>query len=241
MIPLLMMTSRNTEVDGTTSQIIQAYDGTTLNTDANLEKIMNPLKDLSVLFSGAIRHLKEKSEQKGYDDIRDEKITGFYFLLMSFSHHPDVQIRNAALSLLEFFNQYKLEIKEESFTRESSLVNSLLADLAKPKALANIALVPQCAEYIAALQEAQDNFEAIRLSFEEAQAEEGTVENASTLKKEAVTIIDKKLVPYLNVMEQLYEPTYGAYARTVAEIIAANNEVVKKRRNKGDKPEEGEN
>jgi hypothetical protein len=45
------------------------------------------------------------------------------------------------------------------------------------------------------------------------------------------------LVPYLNVMAQLDEPAYGAFARTVAEIIAENNEVVKKRR-QNEEPEE---
>ncbi|MCE4565408.1 hypothetical protein INQ51_13905 [Maribellus sp. CM-23] len=236
MIPLLMLTSRNTEVDGTAAQLIRGYDGTTLNTDANLEKIMNPLKDDSLMFASAIKRMKEKSEQKTNDEIRDEKISGFYFLLVSFSHHPDALIRQAALNLLDIFNHYGLEIKEESFTRESSLLNSLLADLNKPKALADIALVPQCAEYIAALQQAHDTFEASRLAFESAQAEEGTLENASKIKQEVVNRINNQLVPYLNVMTQLDEPTYGAFARLVAELISANNEVVKKRRKKDEEP-----
>ena len=120
----------------------------------------------------------------------------------------------------------------ESYSSESSLINSLLGDYTKPKALAAIALVPQCTEYIAALQAAQSDFESTRLSFEEARGEEGTLENATALKKEVLAIINDKLVPYLNVMEQLDDATYGAYARTLAEIIAANNEVLKKRRKK---------
>ncbi|MCY1720481.1 DUF6261 family protein [Prolixibacteraceae bacterium Z1-6] len=232
MIQLLMIGSRNTEVDGTTTQIIQGYNGTTLNTDSNLEKIMNPLKDKSLMFASAIKRMKVKSEQKGKDDFRDDKIIAFNFLLKSFTHHPDEQIRNAAFNLLEIFEHHGIEIKEESFTRESSLINSLLADLAKPKALADIVLVPQCAEYIAALQQAQDDFEATRLAFEAAQAEEGTLENATEMKKEVVELVNNQLVPYLNVMAQLDEPVYGAFARVVAEIITSNNEVVRKRRNK---------
>ena len=97
--------------------------------------------------------------------------------------------------------------------------------------------MPQCVEYIAALQDAQDIFEASRIDFEAAQGEEGTLENATALKKEVVETINKKLVPYLNVMAQLDDTTYGDFARTVAEIIAENNEQVKKRRKK---PGEGE-
>ena len=159
---------------------------------------------------------------------------------MSFAHHPTQAIKDAALYLLEIFENYGLEIKDESFTRESSLVNSMLADYTTPKALEAIAKVPQCDKYIAAVSEAQTAFETSRLEFESAQAQEGTQENATALKKEVIRIVNTLLVPHLNVKVQLHEATYSAFAGTVAEIIAANNEVVKKRRNKKDDSEEDE-
>ncbi len=58
------------------------------------------------------------------------------------------------------------------------------------------------------------------------------MENATTIKKEVVNIINNNLVVYLRAMEQVDEPTYGNFARTIAQIIANNNEVVKKRRKK---------
>jgi hypothetical protein len=240
MIPLLMMTSRNTEVGGILPQMINGYDATTLNTDPTLEVFFNELKPLSEQFISAIRRMKVRSEAKHYDDIRDQKLMAVYFLLQSFSHHPTERIRSAALFLLTIFENYGIEIKDESLTRQSSLLNSLLADLASPEAQENINIVPQCATYITALQTAQSNFENNRLDFEEAQAEEGTQENASVMKKQVLEIVNKKIVAYLNVMIQVDDAMYGPYARTLAEIISANNEVVKKRRNKNDKPEEGE-
>lgn len=160
--------------------------------------------------------------------------------MLSFSHHPDDPIRNAALYILAIFDHYGLGIKDESYTRESSLLNSLLSDLSGSEALTNIRLIPQCDVYIAALQEAQNNFESNRLSFEEAQAEEGTRENASALKVQVVDLINKKVVPYLNVMAQLNDATYGSYARTVVEIIGTNNEVVRTRRSSEEDTEETE-
>lgn len=237
MIPLLMMKSRNTEVDGTTTQIINGYNATTLNTDANMELIFVPLKAKSTLLSAAIGRLKEKSVQKTNDEVRDERIDGLFYNLLSSAHNPKEKIQQAAAYLLELFEQYGQQMKDESYTRESSMVNSLLNDYKTAKALAAIADVPQCADYIAALQEAQTNFETNRLSFEAARAQEGTQENASALKKEVVELLNEQVVPYLNVMIQLNDATYGAFARTVAEIIAANNEVVKKRSKKDD-PEE---
>jgi len=240
MIAQIMSNSRNTEVGGILPQMINGFDATTLNTDPTLEVFFNEIKPLSELFISAIKRMKVRSEAKHYDDIRDQKLIAVYFLLQSFSHHPTERIRTAALYLLTIFENYGIEIKDESLARESSLLNSLLSDLAGQTAQENIAIVPQCATYISALQEAQSNFENNRLDFEEAQAEEGTQENASVMKKQVIAIINKKIVAYLNVMIQVDDATYGPYARTLAEIIAANNEVVKKRRNKDDMPEEGE-
>lgn len=237
MIEKLHNNSRTTEVDGSAHQIVNAYNKTSLGTDERMVKIFTVIIAQLTLLSTAINRLKAKSEQQTFDDIRDEKITAFYYLLVSFSHHPVARIKKAALSLLEVFEHYGMAMKNESFTTESSLLNSMLTDYKQQKQLDNIALVPQCAQYIAALQEAQDNFESNRLSFEEAQGKEGTLENATKLKKTVIDTINGLLVPYLNVMEQLEEPTYGTYASTVAEIIATNNTVVKKRRKKDDTPE----
>jgi len=239
MIDALISNSRNTEVDGTTNQIIKAYKATSLNSDANLEQIFGPLETKSTLLTDSINRLTEKSTQKTNDEVRDDKVDGLYYLLLSAAHSPKTKIKEAALILLEIFEQYGLKVKDESYTRQSSLVNSLLNDYKQPDALAAIANVPQCADYIEALQTAQDNFENMRLSFEEAQARSGTQENASSLKKEVVELINNQLVPYLNVMQQLNPDTYGEFAGLVAKLIAANNEVVKKRRGKDDDAQAG--
>ena len=238
MISTLLTGSKVTEIDGISTQIIQGYDGTTLNTDPNMVVIFDELKPLSQLFTAAIRRMKEKSEAETLDEAREEKIDGWYYLLLAFSHHPTPRIRNAALALLDIFNNYGMEIKSESYTAESSLLNSMLADYSASEAQANVDIIPQGDVYLGALQEAQTNFENNRLSFEEAQAEEGTLENASALKKQVVDVINKKLVSYLNVMAGINDATYGLYARTVAQIIAANNEVVRKRRSSGGESEE---
>lgn len=237
MIKKLHNNSRTTEVDGSANQIVSGYNKTILNTDENLVKIFAFIIAQVALLSTSIKRLKAKSEQHAYDDIRNEKITALYYLLLSFSHHPDASIKNAALSLFEIFEQYGLEIKSASFTTKSSFLNSMLADYSKQKQQTAIASIPQCDKYIAALQTAQNNFETNRLSFEEAQGKERIMENASKLKKVVIDTINSLLVPYLNVMALLDEATYGAYARTIAEIINNNNEQVKKRAKK-DKPED---
>ena len=236
MIPSILLTSRVTEIDGSTTRINNAYEGTSLNSDPNLEKIFSPLKNKSIALSEAIKRLKTKSVQETNDEKRDERISGLQFLLMSFSHHPDENIRNAAVHLLGIFEVYGMEMKNESYTTESSLIHSLLNDYSKPENQAQIAMVPQCAKYVEALRAAQSDFDNGQSSYDHARAQEGTLDNATILKKEVVAIINEQLVPYLNVMAQLDGVMYGEFSRTVKQIISENNEMVLRRRKK-DEPE----
>ena len=64
MISMLMSSSRNTEVDGTCSQIVAADNVSGITSDTDLVTIMGLLKAQLVLFLAAIKRLKGKSEQK---------------------------------------------------------------------------------------------------------------------------------------------------------------------------------
>jgi hypothetical protein len=52
------------------------------------------------------------------------------------------------------------------------------------------------------------------------------------VKKEVLGIINDKIVVYLRAMEQVDPATYGAFTSTCAQMIADNNEQVKKRNKK---------
>jgi len=153
-------------------------------------------------------------------------------LVQGFSHHPTKTIKEAALLLLDLFDNYGLAMVGESYSTESSLVSSLLLDLAKPKFQQAIALLSGCAELIAELQVAQTDFEQARITYETEKAKEGMVENASLVKKEVVDILNNKIVVYLRAMEQVNPATFGVFTNICAQIIADNNEQVKKRKGK---------
>ena len=232
MIEKLILTSRVTEVDAVSMRMIGAYKNTTLSRDAHMVKIYSALEPESALLTSAIRRLKDESVLEEKDEVRDDDVRAVHYLTLGFMHHPDPAVKAAAGEVEKVFDNYDLSITGESYATESSLVNSLLADLAKPKLQAAIALLSGLAEIIATLQAAQTDFEETRIAYEEEKAKEGTLENATTIKKAVVTIINDKLVVYLRAMIQVDEATYGNFARTIAEIIADNNEVVKKRRKK---------
>ncbi len=227
-----MTNSRTTEVDAASIRIIGAYKNTGLNSDAHLVKIFSELEPKSAILTSAINRMKADSELEEKDDVRDDNVRALNFLTMGYLHHPNTAVKAAAEEVEKVFDNYGLKITDESYATESSLVNSLLADLAKSKLQAAIAALSGLTGLIAALQAAQTDFEQTRILYEEEKTKEGTLENATAIKKKVLAIINDKLVVYLRAMIQVNEPTYGDFARTVAQIIADNNEVVKKRRKK---------
>lgn len=230
MISKLIAKSRTTEVSATTSRLVGAFQKTSLNSDAHLAGIFTSLENESALFSSAIKRMKAESDLEEADEKRDQSDRGLYYLVLGFTHHPDATIKAAAEKIYAVLENYGLSMLSDSYATESSLINSMLGDLAKPALQDSIAALSGCAELIATVKADQENFEAARITWEEEKAEEGTQDNATAIKKRVIALVNDQLVVYLRAMEQVDVETYGAFARTVAEIIADNNETVKKRR-----------
>ncbi len=227
-----MTNSRTTEVDAVTKQLLGAFKKNDWSSETHLTGIFSELEPKSVLLTSAINRLKSESELEKYDESRDGDVRSLHYLLMGFIHHPDPTIKSAAEKVKDVFDNYGVAITGENYATQSSLVASLLMDLSEPELQPSIAAVSGCAEIIAALQTAQNNFEEVRIVYEEEKAKEGTQLNASEIKKEIVNIINNKLVTYLRAMSMVDEATYGEITRTFAQMIEDNNEVVKKRRKK---------
>lgn len=232
MIEKLLTNSRVTEVDAATGRIISAYKNTSLSSDTHLAAIFSELEPANARLTSAINQSKAESVLDEKDAERDEKFRGLFYLVSGFVHHPDPNVKAAASELEAVLNNYGLSVVGESYAIESSLIQSLLTDLAKPKYQSSIEALSGCAELIAALQTAQTDFELARVTFEEEKAKEGTRQNATKIKKEVLDITNDKLVVYLRAMMQLDEATFGNFSRTVGEIVAENNETVKRRRKK---------
>ena len=232
MIEKVITTSRTTEVNDLASRAVGAFKNTELSGDAYLTGIMTGLEAEVARLTAAIKRMKIESQLEELDEFRDDKVRALFFLVMGLSHHPDAAIKAAASKVLTVLNHYGLSILNESYAIESSLVNSMLGDLSQASQQEAIALCSGCAELIAEVQTAQDDFEAKRIAYEEGQGQETTLENATALKRQVVTLVNQKLVLHLRAMEQAQPDAYGPYARTVAQIIANNNEIVKRRRSK---------
>ena len=230
MIPKLINYSRTTEVSAVADRITDAYKGTGLSTDAYLSGLMTGLEADQVLLTEAIKRMKAESELEAQDELRDDGIRALYYLVHGLQHHPDETIKAAAQKVSAVLDHYGLSVTGESYASESALVGSMLGDLAKPEFQEPVAALSGCAESIAKLKAAEDNFDAALVAFEGEKAHESTLESATVIKKRLVNLINQKLVVYLQAMMQVNPDTYDLFARTVDQIIADNNVAVKKRR-----------
>ena len=229
MLEKLKTNSRTTEVDAASTNMITVFDGKDWSADTHLTAIFTSLKTETSRLNLAINRSKAQSVLDEKDEIRDVAVRSLYYLIIGYAHNPDDGIKAAAEALLLVLNNYGLSVTEESYVSETSLVNSMITDFKDTELQAHIVLLPGCAVAITSVENAQDDFNNTFVAYEADKAEEGTLENATTIKKEVVSIINNKLVVYLRAMEQVDEPTYGEFARTLAQIIADNNEQVKKR------------
>ncbi|MCG6185902.1 DUF6261 family protein [Maribellus maritimus] len=183
MIPNLLSKSRVTEVDAVSMRIISAFKNAGLDSDLHLPHMFNTLESFSKNLTSAINRSKTESNLEEKDEKRDSEIRSFYYLLLGLLHHPDDNVKAAAQKVKKIFDKNGVSITGKSYASESSLVASLLNDLAKPNLQDAIAQLSGCAELIAALQAAQSEFEAARLAYEQEKAQESTAISASGLKE----------------------------------------------------------
>lgn len=125
-----------------------------------------------------------------------------------------------------------MQIVNESYAAESHLTNSLLKDLEKPKNQEAIALLPGMPESIETVQKNLDAFESSALAYKKIKGKEDAYENATSIKKKTIKLINDKFIMYLKTMSMVNEPVYGELSRTVSQIIDDNNETIKRRSKK---------
>ncbi len=226
----LMTSSRTTEVDASSIRIIGAYNAQKISEDAHLDNMFANLKTQSDRLTSAIKSSMVQSELDEKDEERDTQIRAIYYIILGALHHPDPAIQQAAGAVNKAFEKYGLSIISKSYDSQTSLIKSMLEDFAAPELKPSIDALSGLQQVITALHTAQNAFEQTRTKYDEERAEQGNKDNATTIKKEVVKIINDQLVIYLRAMVMVNEAQYGNLTRTIATIINDNNEVVRKRR-----------
>lgn len=221
--------ARITEVDGLSDSIIRIFGADEkAQGDDFLKSQIAELTTLSDAITAAILQDKAVSNLDEADSKRDEAIKNLGALLSGYAVFPLEEKKAAALSLKAVYEKYaKSGILSASYISESSMIESLLKDLAAAEAVSSIEKLDGVAQMVVAIRAAQDNFTAANDAFVKAQGSKGA--SASSYKKPILAVINDRLVPYLNTMSIVGNTAVADFSKGVETEITRVNESVAKR------------
>ena len=223
---------RNTELDGFADTIIRLFkDDTKAQTDAFLSSTIGELEKLSSQITTAILQDKILSTLEAADSTRDEAIKTLGAVLGGYAVFPIAGKKELAEPLKAIYDKYsKAGIITASYTGESSMIESMLEDFAAASVAENIKGLEGIAEAIAAIRTAQDDFTKANDEYLKASTNKGA--SATSLNKPIVSLVNEKLVPYLNAMVIAANANCTEFANNVETEIKRTNELIAKRAKK---------
>ena len=230
LIKKISSTSRNGDTSTLVDLVLKAFDNNDWSTDTYLTPIILRTRPKNTQMVEALKRLKAYSQMAEKDDERDEAIRSLFKLVEGYVHIPIEEMSQAATFVNTILKNYSLSIVKEDYAEESADTKSLLNDLSKPDALLAIAKLQGVAQTITSVDMAQKGFDNLALQQAEGESVKKDLASASQLKKELIIDINNNLLGYMNTMAKVNPATYEATAKTIAELIDNNNELVKRRR-----------
>ncbi|MDE5776201.1 MAG: hypothetical protein K2H67_04905 [Treponemataceae bacterium] len=220
---------RNAEVDGLSDTLIRLFKADLkAQGDAFLKATMERMETLSAQITTAILQNKTLSTLEAADSVRDEAVRTLGTLLAAYAVFPIAGKKELAAPLKAIYDKYaKAGITSTNYTSESSLIESLLGDLAEESLADNIKGLEGIGEAVASIRSAQDEFTKANDEYVKANTNKGA--SASSFNKPIVSLINEKLVPYLDAMVIAGNENCLEFAKGVdAEINRANDTIAKR-------------
>lgn len=220
---------RNAEVDGLSDTLIRLFKADLkAQGDAFLKTTMERMETLSAQITTAILQNKTLSTLEAADSVRDEAVRTLGTLLAAYAVFPIASKKELAAPLKAIYDKYaKAGITGANYTSESSLIESLLGDLAEESLTDNIKGLEGIGEAVASIRSAQDEFTKANDDYVKANTNKGA--SASSFNKPIVSLINEKLVPYLDAMVIAGNENCLEFAKGVdAEINRANDTIAKR-------------
>ena len=223
---------RVTELDGFSDSLIRDFKADEkAQSDAFLQATMTNLETLSSQITTAILQDKALSTLEACDTVRDEAVKTLGSLLSAYAVFPVAEKQELALPLKAVYDKYaKTGITNASYISESSMIESLLEDLAVSSLAENIAGLDGISQAISQIRSAQDDFASANDAYVKACGSKGA--SASSIKKPIVSLINDKLIPYLNALVIAESDVVADFATAVETEINRINETIAKRAKK---------
>ena len=222
---------RVTEADTVSDALVRLYkdaaakDGA-IGKDTALAAIMGEVERLSADITTAIKKDRVSTSLEDADKRRDELIRSLGTLLTGYGAIPVADKKAAADRLLAVYDKYGKSIVNETYARESSLIESMLEDFAAEGLAASIKLLEGVGDLLGGLRAAQDDFNRANDAATAALTEKG--ESAYAIKKPLLAAINEKLVPYVTAIGAVNAEYADFGAKADVEIAKVNASVGKK-------------
>ncbi len=220
---------RVTELDGLSDTLVRLFkaDGTAAS-DAFLNAAMAELESLSAKITTAILRSRTISTLDEADDARNEALKSLHAMISGYAAFPIAAKKDAALPLKAVYDKYsKANITRANYTSKSSMIESLLEDLSAPELSESVDALEGVSEAVAKIRSAQDEFVKASDSYLAAKAEKS--ESASTIRKPIMSLLNEKILPYLDAMVIARNENCASFVRNVEEEIRRINSIVSAR------------
>ena len=232
-IPKVIPQARTAETSDLSAKLVYAGKQAELNQDDPIKAIFKNLEEVNSKAIIALKKDKAQSDLDEYDARRDSAYRSLLYLCKGFTHHPEEAVKTSAIALEEVMDKYGFDLVSASYSAESALIDSLMADLENPELAAKMELLPGFTGLTDQLKQAQEGFKQAEYTYLQAREKEHSVPVASHLKKDLMSIINTQLVVYLRAMMVVHPDQYESLASQVAMLISQTNSIIKKRRSNG--------
>ena len=165
------------------------------------------------------------------DAVRDEAWKTVGKVLEGYSYSVIAELRSHGQPLFAAFDKYGYGVARLNLLSETAKINSFKGDVSTPEMTAHAKALAGAAEALDALFAANDNLEAINKRNTEAAKDAKGKKNATDLKKDIVSIINSKILPFLTLTSQTVGGDYAELnALTSAEIAKVNALITARRK-----------
>ena len=230
---------RVAEIAGLSDTLLRTFRADAgAQSDAYLPKIMAELESLFGNITTAILQDKVLSTLDEADSARDEAIKSLFAVVAGYAAMPIEAKKASAAPLKLICDKYaKASITKVNYTSESSMIESLLQDLAVEDLKANIKELEGVGPAIEWIRHTQNAFTQANDIYIKAMDSKG--ESTTNCKKQILSLINDKIVLYLESMKVLGNESLLEFYRVAdAEINRMNDAVDKRRKKDGKIPEE---
>jgi len=191
------------------------------------------LDRLTKLTTALMKKDKTYSNLEELDTARDNIAKKFFKLTEGYTAHPEPKVSDSANKL--YNNVYKKysSLIRENYEAESGLLSSMFGDLESAEAKEQIANLDGVAKLIEMLKEANTAFELEHKAYVSAKDEAKGEKSATSIKKEALALVNDDIVPYLAAMRKVKAEQYEKIASMIDNEIKTVNDKILVRSNAG--------